>query len=227
MSEKKNIVIKVKYPSPGKAPENVVSGPSENFASGMSVVTEWNYKRIGLVLGSLLLAMVMWIYVSDDEQKVTETTQVIQSQSAQPEQQEVSAAPSQAVTATATASTAQNKPQAPVATSNAVIRSQLTSDIKKNEPVNKLKLPLKIDKKETLWVYYFAELKGLTGQVIYHEWWLNGNLVSRKKVNVSDNPWRTASKQVITYTTNNDWIVRVVDENRNTLSETSFNIELK
>ncbi|MBM4208048.1 MAG: DUF2914 domain-containing protein [Gammaproteobacteria bacterium] len=216
MSDKKSIVIKVKYPSPGKAPDNSISGPS--------VITEWNLKRIGLALGSLLLVMMMWFYFSDDEQKATETAQTGSSQPAQPEHPSATT-PSQSVTATTSAATSQNKSKTPVAPSKAVVRVQLTSDIKKNEPVNKLKLPLKIGKNDTRWIYYFAELQGMTGQAIYHEWWLNGNLVSRKKVNVSGDPWRTASKQVITYTTNSDWIARVVDENRNTLTETSFNVE--
>jgi hypothetical protein len=215
MSEKKNIVIKVKYPTPGKVTEKHLSGPS--------VVTEWNLKRIGLTLGGILLAMMMWFYSSGDNENPNVTTQT--AQTTQPEQQETVAAAEkldEKVSVTAT-----TKPVTPVETSKAVARSQLTSDIKKNEPVDKLKLPLKIGKNETLWIYYFVELKGMVGQPVYHEWWLNGNLVSRKKVNISDDPWRTASKQLITYTKNHDWIVRVVDEARNTLAEKNFNLELK
>ena len=66
----------------------------------------------------------------------------------------------------------------------------------------------------------------MKGKTVYHEWLLNGDLVSRKKVNISADTWRTASKQVISYTMNNDWVVRLVDESGNKLVEKSFNLEL-
>jgi Protein of unknown function (DUF2914) len=219
MSEQKNIVIKVQYPSPGATKAQVGTGPV--------VVSEWNYKRIGLALvGIFLAAMVLANLFGDDDNKqpvpqIAQSTQSSQSIStAQPEQQPTATVPQQEKVAS---TLEQPKPE----NKKYVARAQLTSDITKNEPVDKLKIPLKIDKKETLWIYYFVELKGMDGKAVFHEWWLNGNLVSRKKVNISDDPWRTSSKQIITYTTNNDWIVRVVDEARNVLSETSFNLKLK
>ncbi|WP_411727653.1 DUF2914 domain-containing protein [Methyloglobulus sp.] len=207
MSEKKNIVIKVKYPTPGNITGKPVSAPG--------VITEWNFKRIGLALGSVLLILMTLFYFTDsDDQKSDTSTQL-----ALPEQPaEIKSQPDKVV----------NIPEKPELDINKVVaRSQLTSEIEKNEPVDSLKLPLKIGKKETLWIYYFVELKGMEGKTVYHEWWLNGNLVSRKKVNISANPWRTASKQLITYTTNNDWVVRLVDESRNKLNEKSFNLKLK
>lgn len=217
MSEQKNIVIKVQYPSPGA---------TKTQGAGPVVVTEWNYKRIGLALGGILLAaLALANFFGDDEKPpATQTAQSTQDtqnvSTAQPEQLPESTPfhPEKVVNA--------HEPPKPD-NKKFVARAQLTSDITKNEPVDKLKIPLKIGKKETLWIYYFVELKGMDGKAVFHEWWLNGNLVSRKKVNISDDPWRTSSKQIITYTTNNDWIVRVVDESRNVLSETSFNLKLK
>lgn len=208
MSEKKNIVIKVKYLSPEKAPAKT--------GSGSGVITEWNFKRIGLALSGVLLVFTSLLYFTgNDEQQPNSTS----AQLALPEQPpEIKTQPDKMVSAPVQTKLDNNK---------VVARSRLTSDIKKNEPIDTLKLPLKIGNNETLWIYYFAELKGMEGKAIYHEWWLNGNLVSRKKVNITDDPWRTASKQLITYTTNNDWIVKVVDESRNTLSEKSFNLKLK
>ena len=208
MSEKKNIVIKVKYLSPEKAPAKT--------GSGSGVITEWNFKRIGLALGGALLVFISLFYFTGNDEQLPDSTSA---QLAHPEQPpEIKTQPDKMVSA----------PVQPKLENNKVVaRSRLTSDIKKNEPIDTLKLPLKIGNNETLWIYYFAELKGMEGKAIYHEWWLNGNLVSRKKVNITDDPWRTASKQLITYTTNNDWIVKVVDESRNTLTEKSFNLKLK
>lgn len=207
MPENKNIVIKVKYSTPGKTSGKPVS------ASGM--VTEWNFKRIGLALsGALLMLMTLFYFTDSDEKKVDTSTQL-----ALPEQ--AAEIKSQSVAAIKTTEPAK------VYNSNLVVRAQLTREIKKSEPVNTIALPIKIGKKETLWIHYFIELKGMKGKAVFHEWWLNGELISRKKVNISADPWRTASKQVITYTTNNDWIVRLVDESRNKLAEKSFNLELK
>lgn len=208
MSEKKNIVIKVKYPTTGN------NTPGKSVATGM--ITEWNIKRIGLALGSVLLIIMMTLFYftdSDDKQGDTSTQLVLPEQPAEAKTQP------DKIVATPT------KPELDIA--KVVVRSQLTREIEKNEPVDTLKLPIKIGKKETLWIYYFIELKGMKGQAVFHEWWLNGNLVSRKKVNISADPWRTASKQLITYTTNNDWMVRLVDESRNNLAEKAFNLELK
>jgi hypothetical protein len=211
MSDKKNIVIKVKYLSPGKA--------SDKTGARAGMVSEWNFRRIGLVLGSLLLVFMALFYFTDSDDQQVNTADTSDKQLPLP------VPPLETKTQL---DKVINTPEQPKIDINKVIvRAQLTHDIEKNEPVDKLKIPLKIGKNETLWIYYFVELKGMEGKAVYHEWWLNGNLVSRKKVNISDDPWRTASKQLITYTTNNDWIVRVVDDSRNKLTETSFNLELK
>lgn len=207
MSEKKNIVIKVKYPSSVSA--------SGNAKESSKVLTEWNYKRIGLALGAVFIVVMSILYFSgSDDAKENITV----AQSAAPEKQ----ADNNLLPVVKQVSE-KIKP----GLANAVIRAQLTKDIDKNEPVDKLKLPLKIGKKEKLGIYYFAELKGMKGKTIYHEWLLNGETVSKKKVNISSDPWRTASKQVIAYTMNNDWVVRLIDDSGNVLVEKAFNLELK
>lgn len=217
MSENKNIVIKVKYPSPGNRASQSSSQPG--------VVTEWNYKRIGLAVGSLILVIMLIFFFteSNDNQSKTATTTELVLPAQPPEVKSETAEPVKAQSPEPVKVPEEPKLNA----SKVVARAHLTSDINKNEPVDHLKLPLKIGKNETLWIYYFVELKGMDGKTVFHEWWLNGNLVSRKKINISDDSWRTASKQLITYTHNNDWIARVVDDSRNKLAEISFNLELK
>jgi hypothetical protein len=181
------------------------------------MITEWNFKRVGLAVGSLLLGVLMLFYFTDSDDKTGSPAE----QLAIPEQTaETKMQPTENIRPSQAAKTVADM-------SHAVVRSQLTSDIIKNEPVDSISVPLKIGKKETLWIYYFAELKGLKGKTIFHEWVLNGELVSQKKVNISSDPWRTASKQMITYTTNNDWSARLVDDAGNVLIEKKFNLELK
>lgn len=206
MSEKKNIVIKVKYPT--------ADAPFAKPAPASNVTTQWNYKRIGLTLGCILVLIISIFYYSgSDDSENTPSAQLA-----------LPVPPTENKTQSTDVNSPLPKPNIDI--NKAIVRAQLTKDVEKNEPVDKLKLPLKIGKKQTLRIYYFAELKGMKGKTVYHEWLLNGDLVSRKKVNISADPWRTASKQVISYTMNNDWVVRLVDESGNKLVEKSFNLEL-
>jgi hypothetical protein len=207
MSEKKNIVIKVKYPSGANTKAKSKTQPG--------TVTHWNLKRIGLALGSLLLLMISFFYFTDTDKQDIETEKPL-------------ALPKQVTPAVKTENTQLSLPEKPLSSfASSVIRAQLTSDVKKNEPIDSINAPVKIDRKEKKSLYFFAELKGLKGKTIFHEWLLNDQLVSQKKVNISSDPWRTASRQTITYTMDNDWAVRIVDDNGNKVTEIKFNLELK
>lgn len=217
MSEKKNMVIKVKYPTTGKFTETSGSAPN--------VITEWNVKRIGMTVAGLLLTALLVHKLTD-----TDNTEEIQKDIEQPsvavQNQQLKPEANNKV-ATDVHVQPQEANKSATDYSKAIVRAQLSNGINKNEPIGKVALPLKIGRKETIGIYYFAELKGMKGKTIYHEWLLNDNLVSRKKVNISADPWRTSSKQIISYTMNNDWKVRLIDEAGNHLSETVFNLELK
>ncbi len=208
MSEKKNIVIKVKYPTSAQT--------KSGSLQSTSVTTQWNYQRIGLTLGSVIFILMALFYFVDNDK---EQDKAAKTELTPPEQKTDQTGTPQNISASKTNLKPDNN--------KIIVRSELAGDIKKNEPVDAISLPLKIGKKETLWIYYFVEIKGMKGKAVYHEWLLNGDLVSRKKVNISADPWRTASKQMITFTTNNDWQVRLVDEAGNKLNEKSFNLELK
>ena len=63
MEDKKNIVIKVKYPTSGKKAVYDVSSASK-------VKTEWNIKRILLALvGVVLIIVVLFYFIKQDTQK--------------------------------------------------------------------------------------------------------------------------------------------------------------
>lgn len=220
MSDKKNMVIKVRYPTSGKSPEEEDSAPR--------VITEWNFQRIGMVLAGLVLAGLLIHFFtgvdkSEDDSKNAETPVVAEAL----KEPESASADKVNNTLVKPKPVQVNKKETEISSAGNVTRVQLTNAISKNEPVGKVVLPLKIGKKEKVGIYYFAELKGMKGKTIYHEWILNDNLVSRKKVNISADPWRTSSKQAIAYTMNNDWKVRLVDEAGNSLNEIAFNLELK
>ena len=190
MNDKKNIVIKVKYPAADKKPEHATH-PS-------GVVTEWNVKRIALALAGVVLTVAtVLFFMAPDTQK--------------PDAQTPAALPEAPVTVPV-------KPES--ASHNAVSRALLTFEIKHNEPVGEISLPLKLSKNKATSVYYFVELTGMKDRTVYHEWLLNGELITRKKVHISDDAkWRSFSRQLVAYTAKNNWTVRLVDETGRLLNE--------
>ncbi len=220
MSEKKSMVIKVKYPTSGKA--------SEKIGLPSNTITEWNYQRIGFVMAGLIATVLLVKFFTGGNDISNSSTANQPISSAQ-----INEEPESQTSAAVVKNTAQPDVESIKVIENkkdntaTIRRAQLTTKIDRNEPAGQVELPLKIGKSEKLGLYYFAELKGMKGKVVFHEWLLNDNLVSRKKVNISADPWRTSSKQVISYTTNNDWKVRLVDDAGNNLTEKTFNLELK
>jgi len=195
MEDKKNIVIKVRYPAPGKKAVYDVSSAS-------MVKTEWNVKRILLALAGVVLILgVLFYFIMKDTQKTD-----VQSKAALPEQ---------IVNTPVKLETGINKN---------IIRALLTFKINNNEPVGEIILPLKLSKKQPTSVYYFVELRAMKGRTVYHEWLLDGELVTRKKVNISDDTWRTSSRQLFAYSARTHWTVRLVDETGQLLNAINFNV---
>jgi hypothetical protein len=106
-----------------------------------------------------------------------------------------------------------------------IIRALLTFKIKHNDPAGEIILPLKLSKKRSTSVYYFVELSAMKGRTVYHEWLLNGELVTRKKVKISDDgKWRTFSRQLFANSVKTNWTVRLVDETGQVLNEIPFKV---
>ena len=194
MEDKKNIVIKVRYPASDKKAEHGV------FAS--KVITEWNIKRILLALvGAVLFIVLLFYFIRQDTQETG-----LQSKAALPEK----------------IVNTQGKPNIDI--NKNIIRALLTFKINNNEPVDEIILPLKLSKNKSTSVYYFVELNAMKGRTVYHEWLLDGELITRKKVNISDDTWRTSSRQLFAYSARTNWIVRLVDESGQLLNEIHFNV---
>ena len=193
MEEKKNIVIKVKYPGTGKKVEQDISQ--------LKIITEWNIKRIVLAFIGLVLFIGLLIFFFKLDTKNTDQPV----QSALPEKNIAISDQSKEI----------NK---------SVIRSLLAFKIDNNEPVGEIGLPLKLSKKKSTSVYYYVELTGMEGHSVYHEWLLDGALITRKKVNISNSNWRTSSRQLFVYNDKTNWTARLVDETGRLLNEIQFNV---
>jgi hypothetical protein len=193
MENKKNIVIKVRYPSAHKMAGHEVSAPK--------VITEWNIKRIALaLLGAALITVVLFNLFKQDTKKTA-----LQPKEAVPEQ----------IVNTPEKSKTEIKKN--------IIRALLTFKINNNEPEGEIALPLKLSKANSTSVYYFVELNAMKGRTVYHEWLLDNELITRKKVNISDDNWRTSSRQLFAYSDRTNWTARLVDETGQILNEIHFN----
>jgi hypothetical protein len=200
MEDKKNIVIKVKYPTSGKKEEHDVSA--------QKVITEWNIKRILLALaGVIFLVLGLFYFIKPDTQK----TDLQPKADSHPK----AALPEKLVNTTGRPKNEINKN---------IIRALLTFKINNSEPEGEIILPLKLSKNKSTSVYYFVELTAMKGRTVYHEWLLDNELITRKKVNISDDTWRTSSRQLFAYTARTNWTVRLVDETGRILNEKQFNV---
>jgi hypothetical protein len=198
MADKKNIVIKVKYPSAGKV--------AKEASLTAQLSTEWNFRRIAAAVFALGLIITGAVWLSDQDTAPSEMT-----------------LSNEAPKLLAINPVAPATPAAKEAV-NLVARAQLTTKVTDNEPADNLEVPLKIDKKGQTSIYFFVELKAMKGKTVYHEWLLNDTLISRKKVKVSADAWRTASRQVFQYTSETNWTARLVDETGKVITEKRFDV---
>ncbi len=196
MDDKKNIVIKVKCSASNKNKPDIPTP---------KVITQWNIRRIvtvfvGLVFIILVLSSLFWPKPEDK------------------------AVQSEAVLSTNETNKDIDKSVPVVSAQSKLVRSLFTTKVINNEPIDHLELPLKFDKTKSTSVFYFAELSAVKDKTIYHEWLLDGVLMTRKKVHISDNTWRTSSRQLFSDSKKTNWTVRLVDEAGNILNELAFNV---
>ncbi len=210
MEDRKNIVIKVKYPTSGK------SSVDDNKSK---MVEQWDVKRIGMASAGLVLffLVIILIFSEGDESLPNKVAETVNSEASVQAQQEA---------ADPTGARSQEKATQPVVKlidySKSVLRSTLTFAIKNSEPHGKVTSPLHLSKTKPVSVFYFAELNDLKGRAVYIEWLLEGELITRKKVNISGDHWRMTSRQYLNYSTKTNWLVRMVDDRGQVITQIPF-----
>ncbi|MCX7082181.1 MAG: DUF2914 domain-containing protein [Methylococcales bacterium] len=199
MEDIKNLVIKVKYPSS----ENK-SAKKVNY---LQKTTVWNIKRLVVAFAviTLLIGLVLFFIMKPSSQELDAKSSVAATETVKAETKEFSLVKSNF--------------------KNTITRALLTLNIKNNEPVTELNLPLALPTNKTVPVYYFVEVADMKDRVIFHEWWLGNKLINRKKITISNNDkWRTVSHQLVAFAAKNNWTVKVVDENGHLIIEKRFDI---
>ncbi|MDD5274245.1 MAG: DUF2914 domain-containing protein [Methylovulum sp.] len=244
MAEKKNLVIKVKYPTGAKTSQATQTIPA--------VITVWNVQRIGLAIGGLIVFIILLASIfsgnSDTEQdeelkapqvsenvrvvpQTTETHSVVKqptpptASSLNAVVQTNSQTPPPKVANTAKISV---KPQAPTLSKEPprVRRAMLASSITDKEPGNEIAQNVSVPPTKLTTVYYFNELRGMNGKIIYHEWLRNGVSVVKEPLQVSADRWRVSSHKTFDDKASGNWTVKLIDDTNNVLNEKSFTVSI-
>ncbi len=88
-----------------------------------------------------------------------------------------------------------------------VVRSVFTSAIDQREPVDKLKTVEQDQPK----VFYFTELRDMTGQTAKHRWQHDGKVIAEVDFNVQGPRWRVWSAKSLNPNATGEWKVSVVN----------------
>jgi hypothetical protein len=105
-------------------------------------------------------------------------------------------------------------PEMPAATTGTVARAQFASGIQDREPVDGL-TNLPNDKTQ---VYFFTELKDMTGTRVTHRWEYKGQVMAEQPFDVGGARWRVWSSKTFDPLWTGEWKVSVVDGNGATLA---------
>lgn len=114
--------------------------------------------------------------------------------------------------------TSSAEPQKRTPAQGSVARAVFTTGIKDREPVDKLTtVSTDTDK-----VYFFTDLRNLSGHMIRHRWEYNGKTMATVEFGVGGPRWRVWSSKRLLPQWTGKWTVSVVDENGKVLGQASF-----
>lgn len=99
-----------------------------------------------------------------------------------------------------------------------VVRSVVTTAIYEKEPQSDLQ---QVSTDNTR-VYYFTEIRGLSGHSVTHRWEYNGQVMAEITFQIEANRWRTWSSKNMIESWIGTWQVSVLDEGGNLLEQSRF-----
>ena len=207
----KKIVIKLKY------------GTSADLAVKPEVADlppeyDWNYKRIGMAV--VVLAFIAFVAFQDGTgetgadgsvQKFPETSQ--------------SSFPNAAETID-TVPVEDRIPSGDIAeTKHAeVVRAGFAWGIHGREPTGVVNSPAILQPGHTVAVHFFSEFRGVDGELVSHQWSLNGQVVFVRNFRLSPNRRGVFSSRQLDSGALGIWSVAIRDSNRQTIGEYSLEV---
>lgn len=232
MADKKNLVIKLKYPAGAK--KNIRSPAAAEKA------TEWNIKRVVAAMLAVVLAVVFLLALLFQGKTAPVDNIPLPAAPSSPATEHLSAlaekglpTQSEATLPVVTEPPAQPKASVQVASAEAVqktspahvSRALLTFKVKKRNPMTEIPRLVTVGKGRSVAIHYFTEVEGMAGHDVFHEWLLNGKVIMRYTLNVEKGHWPTFSRMLLTGTSQGTWVVRLLDENNQLLNQQTFAVE--
>ncbi len=207
----------------GKRSWNFLRGNKKYAAFQDKAPAEYTYhfdRILGAVVVVVLLLAVFFIGVralfKNDTVSDTSAPTTVQATTSKIENIAESAAP--ALTQTSL----------PLTAAHSVVRAVLAEKVENREPnglishrlvsLNKLKQP---------YIYFFTEVKGLTGKTIYHVWKYQGKVIARVDIRVGDALWRSYSGRRMRTSQLGSWEVDLVDDTGVVLTSRVFNLAVR
>jgi len=91
-------------------------------------------------------------------------------------------------------------------------KAQLSSNLEKGMPVDKLSSQVLMSQEGIIKVHLFTEMENLRGQYLLHDWYRNGERQARVKIPVNYDHQRSSSSKFINQQMLGTWTVKVIDE---------------
>jgi len=105
-----------------------------------------------------------------------------------------------------------------------VARMQLAARMDGLEPGPPLPLPVRLGQGQGRTVYFFTELRGLSGRTVLHRWELNGRVVQERQLKPTSQAWRAYT--ALSIPQSGSWRVAAIDAaTGRTLAEQRFRVE--
>ncbi|MDF1584247.1 MAG: DUF2914 domain-containing protein [Methyloprofundus sp.] len=237
MKTDKKISIKVK----SKTEQRIMEDPL------VEIITEWNIKRIFIVLlVFLLLVIILGYYLNSSNQQpalkdikspaITTETREIERSVTKPDIVEVikplkdglikpqaTQLKKQVILPQLTKSIAQTrvKPASEQLHPN-ISRARLARSIKNKEPYGDVELPFLVNSEQAQGLFYFTEINNMQGDTIVHEWLKDSKSIYKRKIKIRGNRWRISTSKLFNNKHIGEWQVRALSQQGKILNKIDF-----
>lgn len=217
MSENK-VVIKINYDK-AQAKKSVVTP---------KMVTVWHTRRILVAVGILLLSCLIILFLSmagNNESNKTESSvvdngeNITNTQVSEPGTPIVNPISPPVIDARENAIV--KRPEAIILDKH-VVRALLSSAPNNDEPGERIKSPVKIAENQAQELFYFVQTKNLKNSILFHRWYKDGQVMSKKQFNVKSNNAKLISSHKLTAKDIGQWQVVLIDKKGKLLSEVNY-----